>query len=370
MNRSTIQLARRALETEIIAENIYRHLSEITREPVVKKAYSDLSVMEKGHVEFWTAFLVKRGINTAKIRPSARYIWLQKAKLRLLGSSLTLKIMENEENQAIEMYSSLQESPDLEAAEKARLKDVLSDELVHEGYFTNQESNIDNLTFYIKDAVLGFSDGLVEILSIITGLAGASGSTLAVAISGLVVGVAGGLSMGISTYSSSRSQRQVHEGTIKRIVSASRFVGHIFKERIFNHLVKRGYSRRLSTEVAEETAKDQRLLSDVIAEQEYGLHKANFSSPLKSGLYAGISNLIAAFIPLLPFFFTSDIHTALILALILAIIALALTGYLVAVLANLSPAKKISEMLFTGLFTAAITYGIGRLAAMFLGNRG
>ena len=253
-------------------------------------------------MEFWTAFLVKRGINTAKIRPTAIKIWFQKAKLLLLGRGLTLKIMENEENQAIEMYSSLQESPDLDAGEKAQLRNVLSDELVHEGYFTNQESNIDNLTLYIKDAVLGFSDGLVEILSIITGLAGASGSTMAVAISGLVVGVAGGLSMGISTYASSRSQRQVHEGTIKRIVSASRFVGHIFKERIFNHLVKRGYSRRLSTEMAEETAKDQRLLSDVIAEQEYGLHESNFSSPLKSGLYAGISNLVAAFIRCCPIF--------------------------------------------------------------------
>jgi vacuolar iron transporter family protein len=289
--------------------------------------------------------------------------------LRLLGRSLTLKIMENDENQAIDMYSSLQDSPDLDAEEKAQLKNILSDELAHESYFTGQESNIGNFTLYIKDAVLGFSDGLVEILSVTTGLAGASGSTMAVAISGLVVGVAGGLSMGISTYASSRSQRQVHEGTIKRIASASRYVGHLFKEKVLNHLIKRGYSRRLSSEMAEETARDQRLLSEVVAEQEYGLQESNFSSPIKAGLYAGISNLIASFIPLLPYFFTRNILSALVVSLILAVIALAVTGYLVAVLANLPPAKKINEMLFTGLVTAGITYGIGRLAAIFLRSR-
>jgi VIT1/CCC1 family predicted Fe2+/Mn2+ transporter len=369
MIKTTVQLAKRALETEILAVAIYQHLAESSRDKVTQKAYSDLSQMERGHVDFWTTFLNKRGVDASRVKPASIHIWYHKMMLKVLGRGLTLKIMENDENQAIDMYSTLQDSPDLDHLEKAHLKNVLSDELVHEGYFTAEESKLESFTLYIKDAVLGMSDGLVEILSVTTGLAGASGSTTAVAISGLVVGVAGGLSMGISTYSSSRSQRQVHEGTLKRISSASRFVGHLFKERVLNHLVKRGYSHRLSSEMAEETIRDHRLLSDVIAEQEYGLREANFGSPMKSGLYAGISNLVASFIPLLPYFFTKSIVLALILSIILATISLAITGFLVAILANLPPGKKIAEMVLTGLGTAAVTFGIGKLAAVFLGTK-
>jgi vacuolar iron transporter family protein len=367
MNKTTVQLAKRALETEILAVEIYRYLAKTSPDKSTQKAYSDLSDMEKGHVEYWTAFLTKRGINTSTVKPSGLHIWYHKMMLKILGRSLTLKIMENDENQAIDMYSTLQDSPDLDAQEKAQLKNILSDELVHEGYFTAEQSSLESFTLYIKDAVLGMSDGLVEILSVITGLAGASGSTRAVAISGLVVAVAGGLSMGISTYSSSRSQKQVHEGTLKRIASASRFVGHLFKERILNHLVKRGYSRHLSGAVAEETIRDHRLLASVIAEQEHGLKEEYFGSPLKSGLYAGISNLAASFIPLLPYFFTHNIILALTLSIILAIVFLSVTGFLVAVLADLPPAKKIAEMLFIGLGTAAVTFGIGKLVSIFMG---
>ena len=110
---------------------------------------------------------------------------------------------------------------------------------------------------------------------------------MAVAISGLVVGVAGGISMGISTYTSTRSQRQVHEGILKRIFSASKFVSHIFKERVLNRLKKRGYSKKLSSEVAEETARNTRLLSSVVAEQEYGLREENLGSPTFS-LYSSL----------------------------------------------------------------------------------
>ena len=212
------------------------------------------------------------------------------------------------------------------------------------------------------------NDGLVEILSITTGLVGATGSPMAVAISGLVVGVAGGISMGISTYTSTRSQRQVHEGILKRIFSASKFVGHIFKERVMNYLEKRGYSKKLSSEIAEETARDTRLLSSVVSEQEYGLREENLGSPTKAALYAGLSNLIAAFIPLFPYFFTSNILVALIISLILAIVALAITGFFVAVLANMPLGKKMGEMILTGLGAAIITYGIGKAASAILGT--
>jgi len=363
-----ILIARKALITEKFAAAVYKNLAVQYRNNTSGKAFNDVSEMEKKHVIFWSEFLNKRGVDTSLIRPGKTRIIFHKLLLKTIGKGLTLRIMENDENQAIDLYSSILEGPGLSKEEREDITGVISDELLHENLLTSEETNLGSLTAYLKDAVLGMSDGLVEILSVTTGLAGVTGSPAAVAISGLVVSVAGGISMGISTYTGTRSQRQVHEGILKRIAAASKFVGSIFKKRILDYLEKRGYSKKLSGEVAEETARNTRLLSNVVAEQEYGLREENLGSPTKAALYAGISNLVASLIPLVPYFLTSNIMVALIISIILATISLAITGFFVSILAYLSPGKKMAEMILTGLGSAAVTYGIGRAVSAMLGK--
>ncbi len=368
MTTDIISIARKALITEKFASAIYKHLAAKYKDTAIGKDFIEVSEMENGHILFWSDFLQRRGLDTASLKYSSLKFTTHKLMLKIIGKALTLRIMETDENQAIDLYSSILEEPELSDEERENITRVISDELVHENLLTNEEASLGSLTAYIKDAVLGMSDGLVEILSVTTGLAGVSGAPMIVAISGMVVGIAGAISMAIGTYTSTRSQRQVHEGILNRIASASKFVGHIFKERVLNYLEKRGYSKKLSGEVADETARDRRLLSKVIAEQEYGVRQENLGSPTKAALYAGLSNLIAAFIPLLPYFFVSNITTALIISLVLATIALAVTGLFVSILAYVPPRKKITEMILTGLGAAAVTYAIGRAASTLLGR--
>ncbi len=369
MVADTITMAAKALQTEVFAAAVYDYLAAKYPNEATRKAFAEAAEMEKGHIIFWSDILKKRGVDITRVRSSGSRLALYKLSLWMIGKGLTLRMMENSENQAIEMYSSMTEGSGLDNDEKQGLNKVLEDELVHEGVFTREESKFEDFITYMKDAVLGMSDGLVEILAVTTGLAGASGVPVVVAISGLVVGIAGALSMAASTYTSTRSQKQVHEGIINRIISASKFVGHIFKERVSNHLEKQGYSKRLSRDVAEESAQNHRLLSNFLAEREYGLREEHLGSPFKAALYAGLSNLLGGIIPLFPYFFLSNITTALILSLILATVALAVTGFFVSILAYLSPGKKIGEMIVTGLGSAAVTYGIGRAASVLLGMR-
>jgi len=150
--------------------------------------------------------------------------------------------MERKEGDAIKLYSQIIENPSLDGREVIGLKQILEDELVHEHEFARGESRFENFLIYVKDAVLGMNDGLVEILSVTKGLAGAFGDPFKVALSDFILGVSGALSMGISTYTNVRTQRQADEDTLKRVVDASRFVGHIFKERVANLMRKKGYS--------------------------------------------------------------------------------------------------------------------------------
>lgn len=362
------RLARKALEEEILATSIYARLAKRFDGDPLGSKFKEISKMEGKHLEFWKSFLEKRGEGSSsngilKLR-LAGYGYM----LAMLGRGLTLRIMETNEGDAIDLYSEIIESNISDDRDAETLKGILEDELVHEQEFSKEESRFQGFLTYVKDAVLGMNDGLVEILSVTTGLAGVYGSSLQVALGGLIVAIAGALSMGISTYASARAQRQVHEGILRRIVKASRYVAHIFRERVSSHMLKRGYSEDVSLAVAEESAKDHERLSAFIAEEEHGLRKEALVKPVTAGFYAGGFNAFGALLPLLPYFLGLSIAVAVLLSVAFAGLALAITGLLVAILANMHIRNKVVEMIFSGLGSAAATYLIGRIASILLGT--
>ena len=361
-----ILTAKQALETELLVKAIYSHIVSNYPNGSVRESFRKVIEMEKLHINFWEDFLKSRGLETAKIKPSSFNRELYKVLLNVMGRGLTLRLMKYYESQAIDLYSEMMDDSGLTDDEKKQLSKVLEDEFVHEELFINESTKYEGFVTHIKDAVLGMNDGLVEILGVTTGLAGVYGAPFSVAIGGLVVGLAGALSMGLSTFTSSRAQRHVQEGVLKRITSSSKFVAHILKDRVVHHLIRRGYSTKLAEEVANESAKDSGMLSNFIAQEEYGLKEEDLGDPSKAAMYAGIANLLGAFLPLMPYFIVKEISVAIISSLILATIALAITGFLVSILASMPPSKKIAEMIFSGLGSAAITYVIGRMASVLL----
>lgn len=356
-----------AIDMEAFAVAIYRHLAKL--HPSMSEDYISLAEKESSHISFWTSFLKRRGVKAAVQAPNRIKLSGYKIAMRLLGSGLTLRIMERNEASSVNLYASLLSNSDIAEEERIGIQRILEDELVHEEEFIKKQSEIGDFMTYIKDAVLGLNDGLVEILSVTTGLVGVYGSPYSVALGSLVVGIAGALSMGISTYTSSRSQRQVHQGIMSRLASASRHVTWVFKDRVKQNAIDKGYSEELASNIAEETASNPSRLSNFIVEVEYGLKEKTLGIPSRAALYAGGANLAGAMIPLAPYFFTSDIKTALILSLGFATIFLAVTGLLVSLLANVSARTKVVEMVITGLGSATVSYIIGWLASVLLGTR-
>jgi len=127
---------------------------------------------------------------------------------------------------------------------------------------------------------------------------------------------------------------------------------------------RKGYDERVSETIADGSSRDERLLSSVIAEEEYGIREASLEDPVKTGLYTGAAYLLGAFIPLIPYFLQIPLTMAVAASLILAATSLALIGSIIAISGNISVKKKISEMLLAGLGSAAATYLIGKAASI------
>ena len=73
----------------------------------------------------------------------------------------------------------------------------------------------------VRDIFLGLNDGLVEILGAVSGFFGAFASATTVLVAGLMVGVAGALSMGAGAYLAGSSEAEVRGTDARR----RRFLG-------------------------------------------------------------------------------------------------------------------------------------------------
>jgi len=155
MKANTVNLAQKALKTEVFASAIYRYLALRETDNSSRQSFSQIAEMEYSHVNFWHTFLQSRGISNIRLKPDNLRLKMYWVMLRSIGRGLTLRLMETSENQAIELYSGLAEDNDLTENEKKALSDNLADELIHENTLVNAESKFENVTAYIKDAVAG-----------------------------------------------------------------------------------------------------------------------------------------------------------------------------------------------------------------------
>ncbi len=359
-----IEQAKRAYVEERRAEIFYASLARKARGRVREKL-EKLARMEKGHAAFWAAFLGRRGVDPASLRVMDLGTRLKFALMRILGTGLSIRLLELGEGEAVELYSSLLESEGLTEEEREGVRRILEEELVHEHELAEEEGALKGFLEHVRDAVLGMNDGLVEVLSVSMGLAGAYGEPRNVALGGLIVGIAGALSMGIGAYASVKAQKEVRESTLRRISLAVLHAPGLFVRRLSEAL--KGILGQGAEEAARRMAEDREALKRAVLGQLYGMGEEPPERPGMSGLYTGLFYIAGAVVPLIPYFLGLELRYSVPLSMALAGVLLSFTASIIAILGGLSLRKKVAELLAAGLGSALLTYGIGRLASALLG---
>ena len=361
------KIAINSLRSELESAAVYARLSSLIKDRELSEKLKNMALMEGRHARFWSEFLKSRNINIKNKIPSRFSISVKTFLLRVLGIGLTVKLLELGEKEAIETYAKLLSSEELSSEERVRLKNIIEDELFHEEEFKGESSRFKEFLDHIRDAVLGMNDGLVEVLSVSAGLAGAYGNPLYVALGGTIVGISGALSMGVGTFVSVKAQRDVRLGILERIKLTARLVGHLLTTRVKSYYMKRGFSESTSESVAQEAGKKPELLGKLIGEEEYGLKEEKLESPFLAGLYTGIFYVLGAFLPLIPYFLKAPVLHALPISFLIAGTMLSISGALIAIIAGLHIARRAIELVISGLGSAVVTYLIGLAASVILG---
>ena len=186
-------------------KTLYHRLSLMEKDEKVKKVLEKLAEDEERHAAFWKAQIenVREGLSIVdKIK-----LWLFLIMRYVLGLTITLKVSEMGEEEAVLKYSEIME----QVKDKEGLKKVIEDEEVHENMLIGLLVNAGK----IKDAVYASSDALIEVLAAVSGLAGVFSSPLYIGFGGVIVGVSGMMSMTIGAYLSSKSEEDIKKASKK-----------------------------------------------------------------------------------------------------------------------------------------------------------
>ncbi|ASJ00493.1 VIT1/CCC1 transporter family protein [Thermococcus gorgonarius] len=350
-----LKLAKKFYKDEYSDSVLYAKLSRTEKDKNIREEFLRLSQIESKHARFWYEFLKARGIEVKKPEINRMHELSIRILRKLLGPGAVASLLELGERSAVQKYFRYltEYSDKLSSEEIEKLKEVILDELEHEQFF--RESKKSFHTENIRDLVLGMNDGLVEILGAVTGLSAVYTTTpKLVGISGVIVGVAGSLSMGIGAFISVRSQRQVNEALRERMKVLFKISPEKAKEEIKERLIEGGVPEEVAENTAEELAKRGEGIVELLAPE-------GNENEVRSALYTGIAYLLGVIFPVLPYFLAPTSTVALPFSILLAGTVLAIVATLVSILSGISIKSKIIEMVTTGLGAAFLSYLFGRL---------
>lgn len=154
---------------------------------------------------------------------------------------------------------------------------------------------------WIRDATLGANDGLVSILTLLAGVAGAVSGEV-VLLAGIAGLVAGAISMAVGAYVSAKAYRSFYRKELAREIREMRDLPEVEREEIREIYRRRGFEGDLLERVVDVITSDPRVWLKVMMSEELGL-SAQFARPLGAAGVVFVSFLAGGIVPVLPFVF-------------------------------------------------------------------
>ncbi|MDA8092535.1 MAG: VIT1/CCC1 transporter family protein [Betaproteobacteria bacterium] len=218
----------------------------------------------------------------------------------------------------------------------------------------------------LRAAVFGINDGLVSNTSLIMGVAGATGSTHLVAVSGVAGLLAGAFSMAAGEFVSMSSQREFFERQIREEQEELERFPRQETEEMALIYQSRGIPLSEARKISEILMRDPQSALQAHVREELGLNPADLGSPLGAAVSSFTSFAAGALVPLIPYLLPLHGEAAPAGVAVASSVALFTIGALINALSGQAPLRGGFRMLGIGVAAAAITYGIGALLGVSL----
>lgn len=218
----------------------------------------------------------------------------------------------------------------------------------------------------IREIVFGTQDGLLVPLGVVSSVAGAFSNNHIVLVAGISEALAGAFSMATGAYLASQAEDQVYKYEIKKERAAFAKFPDDEKEEMVMLYEKDGFSREEAKRLVDLLFGNEKVFFETMVHKELGLDPEPPGSAMNDAIYVGLSYLIAAFVPILPYFFISGTQ-AILLSMFLTLVALFGIGLVKAKFAALNYLKAGLQVLLIGSVSGIGGYLLGVVLPHILG---
>jgi VIT1/CCC1 family predicted Fe2+/Mn2+ transporter len=214
---------------------------------------------------------------------------------------------------------------------------------------------------FLRDIVIGMSDGLTVPFALAAGLSGAVSSSNIIVIAGIAEIAAGSIAMGLGGYLSGKTEQDHYKNEIKREHYEIENLRHKEIAETKEFFANIGLSKEIQDQATEEIAKDKDRWVDFMMKYELGLEKPDPRRATKSALNIGLSYVVGGIIPLSPYFFIPVSTDALKYSLIATLLCLFIFGYFKSRITGVNAWWGALRVTLIGALAAAAAFGVAKL---------
>jgi VIT1/CCC1 family predicted Fe2+/Mn2+ transporter len=363
-------------------------LAEIERDERRAAAFRHIAGNERRHAEVWANRLRELGVDVPPADGPRLRIRFIVGVARLFGTHAVSELVQALEGDEEDLYVA-QAGPDVEAIaaderEHAEIWRRLQDgrDTGHaavprrprtpaeigrsEGWHRNARSGT------LRAVIFGVSDGLVSNLSLVMGVAGASGAAGGngdqrfILLAGIAGMVAGASSMAAGEYISMQSQRELFEHQIELERAELEAMPEEEEAELAAVYRSKGFTDEEAARIAKRLFQDRKTALDTLVREELGLDPDELGSPWGAATGSFLAFSVGAVVPVVPYLAGGG-PVAFVATLGLSLAALFGVGAGVSLLTGRGTLYSGARQVAIGAAAAGVTFLVGNLLGVTVG---
>jgi len=216
---------------------------------------------------------------------------------------------------------------------------------------------------FVRDVVIGMSDGLTVPFALAAGLSGAISNTRFIVIGGLAEIAAGSIAMGLGGYLAARGDAEHYEQERVREYREIEEIPEEEKAEVARVFQNYGLRAEDSTPVVEALSRRPDAWVDFMMRFELGLEEPDPKRAVTSAGTIAASYVVGGLIPLAPYVALTNAYRGLIFSVVLTLAALAIFGYIKGRFTGARAFKSAWQTMVIGGLAAGVAFALAKLIA-------
>jgi len=213
----------------------------------------------------------------------------------------------------------------------------------------------------IEEIIFGAEDGMVSTLGALTGVAAGTSNRFTVVLVGMIIVAVESISMGVGSYLSNKSSREVDKHLIeeerKEMIETPEFQ----KRELLNLYIKEGWPKSLAQKMSDVAAANKELFLKEVTFHELNIFSDKNNAPWQLGVLMFFSYIVGGMIPVLPYWLF-NLPTSTYFSVGFTLLCLFLLGVITTLFTKRNWWKAGLEMFSLATLAVIVGYFVGQLA--------